>query len=90
MHKIKDILRLHRLGGLTSCRRLSRAVGCSKTAVAECLQRANAAGLTSWEVIAALDEAELELRLYPGAAKLPVARPPRPVPDWRRVREPAR
>lgn len=87
MHKIKDILRLHRLGGLTSCRRLSRAVGCSKTAVAECLQRANAAGLTSWEVIDALDEAELEARLYPGAAKPPVARQPRPVPDWRRVRE---
>ena len=44
MHKIKDILRLHLLGGVTSCRRIGRAVGCGKTAVSQCLQRAAAAG----------------------------------------------
>ena len=40
MHKIKDILRLYLLGGVTSCRRIGRAVGCGKTAVSQCLQRA--------------------------------------------------
>ena len=58
MLKIKDVLRLHLLGGLTSCRRIGRAVGCGKTAVAECLQRAAAAELTSWETVAGLDEGE--------------------------------
>ena len=65
MHKIKDILRLHLLGGLTSCRRIGRAVGCGKTAVAECLQRAAAAGLTSWDTVAGLPEDALEAQLYP-------------------------
>ena len=52
MHKIKDILRLHLLGGVTSCRRIGRAVGCGKTAVSQCLQRAAAAGLMTWETVA--------------------------------------
>ena len=62
MHKIKDILRLHLLGGLTSCRRIGRAVGCGKTAVAECLQRDAAAVLTSWETVLALRGAVPPLR----------------------------
>jgi hypothetical protein len=28
MQKIKDVLRLHQLGGVGSCRQLARAVGC--------------------------------------------------------------
>jgi transposase len=89
MHKIKDILRIHLLGGVTSCRRIGRAVGCGKTAVSQCLQRAAAAGLTTWETVAALDEETLERRLYPAAAAKPAAtkRTVRPVPDWTRVRE---
>lgn len=89
MHKIKDILRLHLLGGVASCRRIGRAVGCGKTAVAECLQRAAAAGLTTWETVAALDEEALERRLYPAAAAKPAASrgKVRPLPDWTRVRE---
>jgi transposase len=90
MDKIKDILRLHLLGGLTSCRRIGRAVGCGKTAVAECLQRAATAGLTSWETIAGLDEDVLEARLYPKSSpsKLTAsATKSRPLPDWARVRE---
>ena len=89
MHKIKDILRLHLLGGVTSCRRIGRAVGCGKTAVAECLRRATAAGLMTWEAVAALDEDTLERRLYPAAAAPPAATgsQARPLPDWTRVRE---
>ena len=86
MRKIKDVLRLHLLGGVTSRRRIARAVGCSKSAVAECLRRGAAAGLSSWEAVAPVEEAELEQRLYPTSAQ-PRARPARPLPDWSRVRE---
>lgn len=88
MHKIKDILRLRLLGGVSSCRRIGRAVGCGKSAVAQCLQRAAAAGLTSWDAVEALDEETLERRLYPSAASAP-AQPhtARPLPDWAWVRE---
>jgi hypothetical protein len=85
MNKIKEILRLHLLGGVMSCRRIGRAVGCGKTAVAECLQRAAAAGLGSWDAVAPLDEEALETRLYPAAAVKP-SRDQRPQPDWARVR----
>jgi transposase len=90
MYKIKDILRLHLLGGVMSCRRIGRAVGCGKTAVAQCLQRAAEAGLTSWDAVAALDEEALETRLNPTAAagKATTTRSQsRPLPDWVRVRE---
>ena len=48
MKKIKDVLRLHLVGGITSRRKLARAVGCGKSAVSDCLHRAAAAGLTAW------------------------------------------
>ncbi|MFU8779342.1 MAG: hypothetical protein ACNA7M_17025, partial [Roseovarius sp.] len=60
MRKIKDILRLHLLGGVTSCRQIGRAAGCGKSAVAECLRRAAAAGLSDWAAVEALDEMALE------------------------------
>jgi transposase len=88
MDKIKDILRLHLLGGVTSCRRIGRAMGCGKTAVSECLRRAMAAGLDTWEAVAALDEEALMQRLYPVAAAKPATgRNVRPLPDWTWVRE---
>jgi hypothetical protein len=63
MRKVKDVLRLHLVGGVTSRRQVARAVGCSKTAVSDCLRRAAVAGLNAWEAVAALDEEELEKRL---------------------------
>lgn len=87
MRKIKDILRLHLVAGVTSCRQLAGAVGCGKTAVADCLRRATAAGLDHWETVAALDESELEHRLYPGNQKPEASAPARPLPDWAAVRE---
>jgi hypothetical protein len=67
MQKIKDVLRLHLLGGVGSCRQLARAVGCGKSAVADCLRRAKVANLSDWAVVAELDEAELSRRLYSAA-----------------------
>jgi hypothetical protein len=89
MSKIKDILRLHLLGGVTSCRRIGRAVGCGKTAVSTCLQRAAEAGLRSWEAVKGLDEEELQRRLYrtAAAARPAPVRRERPLPDWLRNRE---
>ena len=75
MQKIKDVLRLHLLGGVGSCRQLARAVGCGKSAVADCLRRAKVANLSDWAVIAELDEAELSRRQY-SAAGVTTTRPP--------------
>jgi transposase len=86
MRKIKEILRLRLLGGISSARRIGLAVGCGKTAVAECLRRAVAAGLTDWVVIEVLDETALEQRLYPTNCGVRLPRQ-RPLPDWGRIRE---
>jgi transposase len=89
VRKIKDLLRLHLVGGVSSRRQLARAVGCGKTAVTDCLRRAAVAGLNAWEIIAELDEAELEKRLYPSARDggAPPRTVQRPLPDWAKVRE---
>jgi transposase len=89
VRKIKDLLRLHLVGGVKSCRRLGDAVGCGKTAASDCLRRAAAAGLNNWEAVAELDEGELEKRLYPSARAggAPSRTATRPLPDWTKVRE---
>jgi transposase len=87
MQKIKDVLRLHLLGGVDSCRQLARAVGCGKSAVADCLRRAKVANLSTWLLVAGLDEAELSRRLYPTAVAGPARSSTRPLPDWTKVRE---
>ncbi len=87
VRQIKTILRLHCAGGIDSCRVLARAVGAGKSAVADCLRRARAAGLTSWAAIELLDEEALAARLYPVARSAPRVRKDRPLPDWHRIRE---
>jgi len=87
MQKIKDLLRLHLAGGVTSRRQLAQIVGCSKTAVSDCLRRAHVAGLSDWPLVAGLDEGELEARLYPSQANSKLkGRRPRPEPDWSEIR----
>jgi transposase len=87
MQKIKDLLRMHLLGGIDSCRQMARAVGCGKSAVADCLRRARVANLNDWASVAALDEGELSRRLYPTALATASRRSARPLPDWIKVRE---
>ena len=87
MQKIKDILRLHWVGGVSSRRQLARASGCGKTAVSDCLQRAAAAGVRGWEQVEPLAEGELEKRLYPNNRGRPAREVVRPQPDWTKVRE---
>jgi transposase len=88
MQKIKYVLRMHLVGGVASCRQLARAVGCGKSAVADCLRRAKVANLGFWSLVSELDEAELSRRLYPAAARTTLSRPAtRQLPDWAKVRE---
>jgi transposase len=87
MQKIKDILRLHLLGGVQICRRMARAVGCGKSAVSDCLRRARVAGLLDWAQVAGLDELQLSQRLYPAAGGASTRVSARPLPDWTKVRE---
>jgi transposase len=75
MRKVREILRLRFERGLSQ-RQISASTGVSKGALSEYLRRASAAGLT-WEVARALDDGEVEARLfrYPGRNE-----PPRRVP----------
>ena len=89
MHKIKDVLRLHLVGGIREppADRARRGVR-ENAAVSDCLRRARLAGLSAWAQIAELDEVELSRRLYRSAGgSTPKRSPARPLPDWARVRE---
>src|SRR5665213_1726050 len=87
MQKIKDVLRMHLLSGVSSCRQLARAAGCGKSAVADCLRRAKVANFSTWASVAELDEVELSRRMYPVAGATMSRRSARPLPDWTKVRE---
>jgi hypothetical protein len=82
MRKVRDVLRLkHTLG--MSFRQISEATGVGKTVVGEYLRRAGVLGIT-WPVPEAVDDAELERRLFlvPGETAAP-----RAAIDWRQVHE---
>ena len=80
--KIKEILRLHLVAGLSE-RKISRSCRTSRTTVSEYVNRALEAGLT-WPVVAALNEEALQAKLYPPVRKVD---PGRPLPDWELVRK---
>lgn len=76
MRKIREVLRLRAQG--LSKRRIAASLGISATAAVECLQRVRRAGL-SWPLPDDVDDAVLELRLYPPATLNKVQRPQ---PHW--------
>ena len=78
VRKIREILRLFSESRL-SRRRIARCCGISKTTVGECLERAQGIGL-DWSSASGLSDEELERRLYPPAAKVPISE--RPAVDW--------
>jgi transposase len=80
MRKIGEMLRLKAAG--MNNRDIARSTGAGKTTVYEHLARAEAAGL-SWPLPEGLDEAAMEVMLYPEPTAELAAR--RPVPDWRVV-----
>ena len=80
MRKVRDVLRLkHTLG--MSLRQISEATGVGKTVVGEYVRRARVIGIT-WPVPEAIDDAELERRLFPIPCE---TGPPRAVIDWCKV-----
>jgi len=81
MRKMREVLRLG-LGGSLGCREIARSCGIAPSTVVDYLRRARAAGLSDepWE---ALDERELEQRLFPSRA----SRRRRPEPDWSRIHQ---
>ena len=80
MRKIQEVLRLSATG--LSARQVAISVGVARSTVAECLRRAQAAGV-SWPLPAGVDEVQLERRLYP--ALVATATEERPLPDWAHV-----
>jgi Sigma-70, region 4 len=63
MRKVREVLRLKHALGL-SYREISEATGVGKTVVKEYIRRAEVIGIT-WPVPEAIDDAELERRLFP-------------------------
>lgn len=83
MRKIREILRLKGECGLSD-RKISRSCLVSRSAVAECLERATDAGLT-WPLPDGLDDERLDALLYPPSLK-PATRG-LPLPNWAEVHQ---
>lgn len=82
MRKVREVLRLkHTLG--MSLRQISEATGVGKTVIGEYVRRAGVIGIT-WPVPEAIDDAELERRLFPLPSDTAA---PRATIDWRQVHE---
>src|SRR5436309_14334093 len=82
MRKVREVLRLRHALGL-SFRQISEATGVGKTVVGEYVRRAGVLGMT-WPVPEAIDDAELERRLFPVPCE---TGPPRAAIDWHHVHE---
>ena len=80
MRKIGEVLRLKAAG--LNIRDIAVSTGVGKTTVYEYVARAEAAGL-QWPLLAELDEAAVEAKLFPPPTVALLAS--RPVPDWREV-----
>jgi len=78
MRKIREVLRL-RLGQRLPQRAVAKSLGLSQGAVNSYMARARRAGL-GWPLPDALDDARLEVLLYPPPPQVAPER--RPVPDW--------
>jgi len=82
MRKVREVLRLRHTLGM-SFRQISEATGIGKTVVGEYVRRAGVLGMT-WPVPEAIDDAELERRLFPIPCE---TGPPRAAIDWRKIHE---
>lgn len=79
MRKIREILRLKDQG--LSARQIAVSAGLARSTIAECLRRAEAAGLSAAQA-QTLSEARLEDQLYPSRPRAGVSAP---LPDWQRI-----
>jgi transposase len=79
MHNIRDVLRLTAAG--MSSRKIAASLSIGATTVIDCLHRARRAGL-AWPLPDEIDDAILEVRLYPPR---PTTKEQRPLPNWAEV-----
>ena len=82
MRSIREILRLklvlHRSDTETAA-----SIRCARSTISECVRRASAAGLSTWEQVESLGDVELEGRLYPRpAGKGSIPERGKPLPVW--------
>ena len=87
MRKIRDVLRLHFVGGVRSSRKIGKAVGCGKTAVLDLLRRAPVLGMKTWADVEALDDVGLEQRFYPDLISARGPGSQAILPDWKKIHE---
>jgi transposase len=80
MRKIRDVLRLT-FGEQLTRRRASQATGVPIATICDYLKRASVAGLATWPL--ALDDMELERRMFVSASPPSIRRP---VPEWSAVK----
>lgn len=85
MRETREILRLKlRLNRNNS--ETAASVRRARSTAWDCVTRARAAGITSWEEVEKLSDAELECRLYPKSPCGVLSRAiVRPLPDWAEV-----
>jgi hypothetical protein len=81
MRKVREVLRLKHALGL-SYREISEATGVGKTVVGEYIRRAEVIGIT-WPVPEAIEDAELERRLFPVGTEAALMQ--RGLVDWPRL-----
>jgi len=82
VRKIKEVLRLKWEIGVSDAA-VSRSCHVARSTVADCIQRARAAGL-SWPLPKGMDDTRLEALLYPPPAPSSCQRP---MPDWSHIHQ---
>ena len=78
MRKVREVLRLHHIAGLSS-RAIARSLKVSPVTVRRYVRRAEEQGL-GWPLADSLDDAQLERRLFPAPSGSS-----RPLPQWTRA-----
>ncbi|MGE7157364.1 sigma factor-like helix-turn-helix DNA-binding protein [Methylorubrum rhodesianum] len=82
MRHLRDLLRLRLANGLSQ-EAIARSLGLGQGTVSNYFRRARRAGLTAWPLPEDLDDARLEVLLFPSPPDLPADERPRP--DWGEV-----
>lgn len=85
MRMIREVLRLKFEKGLSGSK-AAKGANCARSTVREYLARAKEAGLTCFEDVTKLTDAELNARLFPKSPNGPLSRASsRPLPEWSAV-----
>ena len=78
MRKVREVLQLHHVAGLSG-QAIARSLKVSPVTVRRYIRRPEDLGL-GWPLPESLDDAQLERRLFPAPSRVP-----RPLPHWNEV-----